>query len=67
MALGPSLDLGVMLLPAVSKMSPRRGRISGNWWEQLWAREEWDVQTTDGRLYRIFLDNNKWFVDGAYD
>lgn len=42
-------------------------RSSGNWWENLWAREEWDVQMKDGTLYRIFLEKGAWFVDGAYD
>lgn len=42
-------------------------RSSGNWWETLWAREEWDVQMKDGALYRIFLQENRWFVEGAYD
>jgi hypothetical protein len=28
---------------------------SGNWWENnRWWREEWDIQTFDGNLYRIF-------------
>jgi protein ImuB len=28
---------------------------SGNWWENnRWWREEWDIQTVDGTLYRIF-------------
>src|SRR5205085_7230566 len=28
---------------------------SGNWWESnRWWREEWDIQTADGNLYRIF-------------
>jgi protein ImuB len=28
---------------------------SGNWWENnRWWREEWDVETADGSLYRIF-------------
>jgi protein ImuB len=42
-------------------------RSSGNWWERLWTREEWDVQMKDGALYRIFLQDNRWFVEGAYD
>jgi protein ImuB len=42
-------------------------RSSGNWWEKLWAREEWDISLNDGGLYRIFLENNRWFVEGAYD
>jgi protein ImuB len=42
---------------------------SGDWWEQnRWSREEWDVQTVDGALYRIFLGaDGGGFVEGVYD
>jgi protein ImuB len=42
---------------------------SGDWWEQSasWAREEWDVQTVDGGLYRIFRSAAGCFVEGVYD
>jgi hypothetical protein len=33
----------------------------------MWSREEWDIQTKDGGLYRLFRDNAGWFVEGAYD
>jgi hypothetical protein len=44
-------------------------RRSGDWWEQekLWQRDEWDVQTCDGSLYRIYLERGDWFVEGVYD
>lgn len=42
-------------------------RSSGNWWENLWAREEWDVETKEGGLFRLYRDNEGWFVEGAYD
>lgn len=42
-------------------------RISGQWWENSWQREEWDVQTKEGGLYRLFRDGKEWFVEGAYD
>jgi protein ImuB len=42
-------------------------RVSGNWWENAWNREEWDVQTKEGGLYRLFLDSAGWFVEGTYD
>jgi protein ImuB len=33
---------------------------SGNWWENnRWWREEWDIQTSDGNLYRIFRPAGK--------
>ncbi|HEX5222338.1 MAG TPA: DNA polymerase Y family protein [Verrucomicrobiae bacterium] len=41
---------------------------SGNWWDDnRWAREEWDVQTADGALYRIFRSHEGCFVEGRYD
>ncbi|HEV8543262.1 MAG TPA: hypothetical protein VGR78_12780 [Verrucomicrobiae bacterium] len=56
--------------PAVnSALVKARGpwRSSGNWWENLWAREEWDVQTSTGAIYRVFREGNYWFIEGAYD
>jgi protein ImuB len=43
-------------------------RASGDWWDEAWSREEWDV-TIDGRLYRIFRDRlrDAWFVEGELD
>jgi protein ImuB len=41
---------------------------SGNWWDAgRWAREEWDVETSDGSLFRIFCSNDGCFVEGVYD
>jgi protein ImuB len=41
---------------------------SGNWWDdQRWAREEWDVQAPDGRLFRVFRSGEGCFVEGVYD
>jgi protein ImuB len=41
---------------------------SGQWWDnQLWQRDEWDVQTTTGRLYRLFCEHGNWFLEGVYD
>jgi protein ImuB len=41
---------------------------SGNWWDETrWAREEWDVKTSDGFRFRIFRSNDGAFVDGMYD
>jgi protein ImuB len=44
-------------------------RSSGDWWEQqrLWNRDEWDVQTRDGSLGRIYRENDQWFLEGIYD
>jgi protein ImuB len=41
---------------------------SGNWWDtSRWAREEWDVETSDGSLFRIFRSSEGCFVEGIYD
>lgn len=43
-------------------------RSSGNWWDdQRWHRDEWDVQTHDGTLYRLSHQSDGWFVEGVYD
>lgn len=44
-------------------------RSSGYWWEpsKLWNRDTWDVQASDGTLYRIFCECGEWFVEGIYD
>ena len=41
---------------------------SGNWWDDTrWAREEWDIETADGSLFRIFRSDDGCFVEGVYD
>jgi protein ImuB len=45
---------------------------SGLWWHDTgkWSREEWDIaiRLEPGvGLYRIFKENERWFVDGLYD
>lgn len=42
-------------------------RASGQWWENPWAREEWDIQTKQGDLLRLIRENNEWLIEGAYD
>jgi protein ImuB len=45
-------------------------RIEEGWWsEESIARDYWDVELSDGGVYRIFHDslNNRWFADGIYD
>ena len=42
-------------------------RISGDWWEQGWKAEEWDVQVADGGLYRLSRQGEVWTVEGCYD
>jgi protein ImuB len=44
-------------------------RTSGNWWEQgqLWSRDEWDIETSTGELFRVFAQNGDWFLEGEFD
>jgi protein ImuB len=39
------------------------------WSEAGTQRDYWDVETSDGGLYRIYRDrrNGEWFADGVYD
>jgi len=45
-------------------------RTSGDWWSvDTWNRDEWDVETASGGLYRLYreIDSSRWFVEGSYD
>ncbi len=45
-------------------------RTSGDWWSaDPWARDEWDIELTDGAIYRIYCDaqTGRWFIEGCYD
>ena len=43
-------------------------RLSGQWWDdRAWERDEWDVQTRDGALFRLVRQKEDWFVDGLFD
>ena len=44
-------------------------RIEEGWWSgSPTAREDWDVETSGGRLYRVYQSANseEWFVDGRF-
>jgi len=55
--------------PVVERAGP--WRASGDWWEAVWSREEWDVSLggEGGGLFRIFLDRlrGEWFAVGELD
>ena len=44
-------------------------RVSGDWWDAAWSREEWDVALASGGVFRIFRDRLReaWFVEGEMD
>jgi protein ImuB len=43
-------------------------KASGDWWTPSpWDREEWDVELSDGGLYRVFRSSREWFLEGVYD
>jgi protein ImuB len=43
-------------------------RASGDWWTPApWDREEWDIELSDGGLYRVFRASKEWFLEGVYD
>jgi protein ImuB len=45
-------------------------RVAGEWWvEDGWSRDYWDVQASDGAVYRVHRDlrDGAWYLDGYYD
>ena len=45
-------------------------RSSGAWWsEEAFSRDYWDVQASDGAVYRLHQDrkHGTWYADGYYD
>jgi hypothetical protein len=42
--------------------------VAGEWWSDgAFARDYYDLELTDGGIYRCFRENGGWFVDGVYD
>jgi hypothetical protein len=45
-------------------------RVATAWWTDApVARDYWDLELTDGGLYRCFRERRSgtWYVDGVYD
>jgi hypothetical protein len=43
-------------------------RLSGHWWDDRWACEQWDIETEAGHgLYRLSRRKDGWFLEGLYD
>ncbi|HZR81911.1 MAG TPA: DNA polymerase Y family protein [Candidatus Binatia bacterium] len=43
-------------------------RLDAEWWSETACRRDyWEVQLSDGGVYRLFHDTRRWWVDGVYD
>ncbi|EDY16341.1 Nucleotidyltransferase/DNA polymerase involved in DNA repair-like protein [Chthoniobacter flavus Ellin428] len=43
-------------------------RVSGQWWDSHeWSAEEWDIELSDGALYRISKSQGTCFLEGCYE
>lgn len=44
-------------------------RVDGGWWEGgPWHRDEWDLETDSGAMFRMFLDKDgEYCLEGGYD
>lgn len=44
-------------------------RTSGEWWQDSWDRDEWEIAMNDGTVYRLFVEREvgQWFVEGVID
>ena len=55
----------------IVRVSSGPWRVEEKWWsaQERIDREYWDVELSDGGLYRIYrdVDRGAWFVDGMYD
>ena len=39
-------------------------RLEGNWWaEEVLRRDYYQVELSDGGIYRLYVDRSRWFVD----
>jgi len=71
--LAAKVQAGFLSAPGIrAKIVQQAGpwRTSGDWWTTgAWARDEWDIELSDGALYRIWCDaqTGRWFIEGSYD
>ena len=60
--------ISTLLMSARIKRTRGPWCISGTWWdERRWSRQEWDVETEKGELYRVRNVNGDWVLEGVYD
>jgi protein ImuB len=59
--------LGGRSVKVISASGP--WRVDGGWWrDDAWHRDEWDLETEDGSLFRMFSDEHGgFFLEGGYD
>jgi protein ImuB len=39
-------------------------RLEGEWWgEEALRRDYYEVELSDGGIYRLYVDRSRWFVD----
>jgi protein ImuB len=42
-------------------------RVRDGWWQSPLARDYYDIELSDGAVYRVFQDAQGWFVEGWYE
>jgi protein ImuB len=42
-------------------------RVRDGWWQSPIARDYYDVELSDGAVYRVYHDGAGWFVEGWYE
>ena len=44
-------------------------RVRDGWWQLSVTRDYYDVQLSDGAIYRVFhdLSRDSWHIDGCYE
>ena len=41
--------------------------LSGDWWDRhAWSREVWEVAASDGALYQLAREGQRWVLDGVF-
>ncbi len=41
--------------------------LSGDWWDRhAWEREVWEIAASDGALYQLAREKQRWMLDGVF-
>ncbi|HEY6929423.1 MAG TPA: DNA polymerase Y family protein [Thermoanaerobaculia bacterium] len=65
-----SVDGASLLVSGSVRIASGPWSLEEGWWTEAPAdRDYWDIELTDGALYRVYRErgNGSWFVDGIYD